>query len=57
MLHQTTISRFLYVATLLIALTGCYRMPTDQDYSVIPTTNNPDITGDKRVSPLPGVKY
>lgn len=31
--------------TLLITLiTGCYRMPTEDDYSLIPTTNNPDIT-------------
>jgi hypothetical protein len=33
--------RFL-ILTLLLA--GCYRMPTDDDFCVIPTTNNPSVT-------------
>jgi hypothetical protein len=28
-------------------LTGCYRMPTDDDYCLVPNLNNPDITRDK----------
>lgn len=55
--QHSIISRFFYLAALLMPLAGCYRFPTDQDYSVIPTTNNPEITGDKRMPPLPGVKY
>lgn len=55
--QQSIINRLIYMAAFLALLAGCYRMPTDQDFSVIPTTNNPDITGDKRMPPLPGVKY
>ncbi|MCE5317207.1 MAG: hypothetical protein LLG04_07580 [Parachlamydia sp.] len=51
------INHFIYMAALLMVLTGCYRMPTEDDYCVIPTTNNPDVTGEKRTSPIPGVKY
>lgn len=29
-----------------ILCVSCYRMPTDNDYSVIPVTNNRDITGE-----------
>lgn len=46
-------------AVLLMAflLTGCYRMPTEDEYSVIPRTNNPDIIREK-VNPLaPSVNY
>lgn len=32
---------------LLLLATACYKMPTDEDYTTIPTTNNPDITRDK----------
>lgn len=41
----------------LLTLTGCYRMPTDEDFSVIPTTNNPDITRDRGESMMPNVGY
>jgi hypothetical protein len=37
-------------------LTGCYRMPTENDYSLVPTTNNPAVTLEKNDSPLPGFK-
>jgi len=29
---------------LLGSLASCYRMPTDDDYSLVPTTNNPSVT-------------
>lgn len=42
----------------LILLAGCYRMPGDDDYSVVPTTNNPDIVRDKGGEQLmPNVSY
>ena len=28
-------------------LVGCYPMPTDDVYSVVPATNNPDLTREK----------
>lgn len=39
-----------------IFLTSCYRMPTDDDYSLIPLTNNRDFTHEKSEG-LPGVGY
>ena len=42
----------LFFTSLLI--TGCYRMPTDDDFSLIPVTNNPSITCEKP-SALPGM--
>lgn len=49
----------LVLATLLLTITtSCYRMPTDEDYSLIPMTNNPDYTKTKSAcSPTPGVGY
>lgn len=41
---------------LTIVTTGCYRIPGDNDYSVIPTTNNRALTKEKP-SLVPGVKY
>jgi hypothetical protein len=42
---------------LTVALTSCYRMPTDDDFSVVPTTNNPALTCDKNDSLIPSVGY
>lgn len=43
--------------TLICAsLWGCYRMPTEDDYSMIPLTNNRDFTREKQQA-LPGVGY
>lgn len=38
-------------------LTSCYRMPTENDFSEVPTTNNPAVTCEKQTSILPGVGY
>lgn len=27
-----------------LSLSSCYRFPTDEDLSVVPATNNPDVT-------------
>ncbi|MEC7840487.1 MAG: hypothetical protein VX777_10660 [Chlamydiota bacterium] len=38
----------------LVLLSGCYRMPTEDDYSLVPTTNNPVITRDSGGQLIPG---
>lgn len=42
-----TIHFILATLTLAVSLTGCYSMPTEDDYSVVPCVNNPAITKDK----------
>lgn len=42
---QVSIILFVFMCSCFI---GCYRMPTDEDFSVVPSTNNPDITGEKQ---------
>lgn len=42
---------------LLCILTACYKMPTEDDYSVIPTTNNPDVTRDCGTQMLPQANF
>lgn len=37
--------KFLIFGMLSVVLTGCYAMPGDCDYCVVPSTNNPDYTG------------
>lgn len=38
-------------------LIGCYRMPTENDFSVVPTTNNPAVTCEKNDSLIPSIGY
>lgn len=45
------------ITTLLVLCVGCYRMPSDDDYSLVPTTNNPDITGDRGSGLAPGGNF
>ncbi|MGK5594227.1 MAG: hypothetical protein ACSNEK_02585 [Parachlamydiaceae bacterium] len=41
-----------------LLLSSCYRMPTEDDYSLIPATNHPDITHDQGGNSLaPNLKY
>lgn len=58
------INKFLapFIATciftsILFLLTGCYRMPGENDYSVVPTTNNPSVTCEKNDNMMPSMKY
>lgn len=44
-------------SSLLILCGSCYRMPTDNDFSVVPTTNNPAVTGEKNSSFIPAARY
>lgn len=49
---------FSLMTLLAFNLTGCYRMPTDDDYCVVPTTNNRDITRERTESShVPQVNY
>lgn len=49
------------IRILLIALpficSSCYRMPTDDDYCLIPVTNNPSVTSAKGNSAIPSASY
>ena len=36
---------------------GCYRMPTEEDFCVVPATNNPSVTREKPQGPIPQVGY
>lgn len=47
-------AKAIFFLCLVLNLTGCYRMPTDDDCSVVPTTNNPDITRDQGDTLIPG---
>lgn len=48
---------FISLVFLGITATSCYRMPTEDDYSLIPLTNNPTYTRERASSPVPGVGY
>lgn len=39
-----------------VIATACYRMPTDDDYSLIPMTNNRDFTREKNEM-MPAMGY
>lgn len=55
------ISRWIKIPVALIiltSLTACYRMPTENDYSLIPNTNNRDLTRDHpSTSAAPEISY
>ena len=53
---MTSIKSLLLLAVCL-CLTSCYRMPTEDDFSEVPTTNNPAVTCEKATNILPGVGY
>lgn len=53
---MTTIIRTILLGSFLILTTACYRVPGEEDFSVIPSTNNPDITGSKP-SLTPNISY
>lgn len=51
------VQMLLVFAALLLLCVGCYRMPTDDDCSLVPTTNNPDVTRDRGSSLVPGGNF
>jgi len=38
---------------LAVLLNSCYPMPTDDDYSLLPSTNNPEMTRQRAESVMP----
>lgn len=48
-------SKCVLFALIAILFSGCYAMPGENDYSVIPATNNPSVTCDKGQSLIPGM--
>lgn len=47
----------LLLATAFSSLSSCYHMPTDEDYSLVPSTNNPQVTRQRQDSLTPKVSY
>lgn len=41
------IEKLVFLSLTIVLLQACYRMPTESDYSVIPTTNNPAVTNER----------
>lgn len=49
---------FLLATVLFISASSCYRMPGEDEYCVVPRTNNPDLVRAKpKLAPTPGVEY
>lgn len=42
---------------LLSLLSSCYRMPDKDEFSVVPTVNNPSVTHEKHDNFIPGLGY
>lgn len=54
---MTLLSKSLLLILLISSLTSCcYRMPEEDEYSLIPATNNPNYTREK-ANATPGVSY
>lgn len=51
------LSRLFVTISFCLIFTSCYRMPTDDDYSVVPITNNPAVTCEKKSNVMPGMGY
>lgn len=49
--------KYLFACLLASTLFGCYRMPGENDYSLVPTTNNPAVTCEKKDSLVPSAKF
>lgn len=54
MIDMIKYAKAIFFLCLILTLSGCYRMPTEDDCSLVPTTNNPDITKDQGNSLIPG---
>ncbi len=55
-----SLSKSIFIHLVLIGFLGsslvsCYRMPTEDDFSVVPTTNNPSVTYEKNDGLLSGL--
>lgn len=47
----------LAMAVFGIGASSCYRMPTDDDFCLVPATNNPAVTHEKSQGPIPQLSY
>lgn len=50
-------AKLLLLMMTALLLTSCYRMPGDDDYCLIPATNNPTVTNQKGGSFIPSTSY
>lgn len=48
---------FLLAGLLMMTLQSCYHMPADDEFSVVPTINNPAVTNERSDHFMPGVGY
>ncbi len=54
---HTKHTKILFILTLILFLPSClYRMPKEDDFSVIPDTNHPDIVKDSDMM-IPSMNY
>lgn len=55
---MNAVFKFMILTSLAICAQSCYPMPTENDFSVVPTTNNPAVTKEvNNTSLVPGVGY
>lgn len=47
--------KFLLAIVTTTLFASCYRIPNDDDFSVVPTTNNPAVTCERPASIMDGV--
>lgn len=52
-----TVLKSLLLGSVLLSCTACYRMPTDDDYSVVPMTNSPDFKREGTPALMPNTSY
>ena len=56
-LPRTSMKKRFFLLLLSLAATSCYRMPTDDDYCLVPTTNNPDVIREKPTNSFQNMAY
>lgn len=52
-----SIMTFFACLILLNSVSSCYRMPKEDECSLVPMTNNPDVTRDRGPGLMPTVPY
>jgi hypothetical protein len=40
-----------------LSCTSCYRMPGEDEFCLVPATNNPSVTHEKAQGPIPQLSY
>lgn len=55
-MHARFVLQALLAMSICAAISACYRMPSDDDYSLVPMVNHPDYTkGGAQKSAIPGL--